>query len=200
MIGEVFGRLTISGVSAPEVSTSGKKKRKVLVTCDCGSVFSVRKDSLVSGNTQSCGCLQKEKATNTLKTHGESKSRLYRCWESMHYRAKGRKDCVVYKGWDDFKAFSKWARRSGYTDKLVLCRNNDVGDYTPDNCRWDTRLRNNQEAHSKKYEVTNISTGVSHSIKNLSKFCRENSLTLSSVYKVINGKRRKHKGFSFKKI
>lgn len=56
LTGQRFGRLLVLGFD--------KKDRfrqfMWLCKCDCGNVVSVRGYSLRSGNTQSCGCLQKE--------------------------------------------------------------------------------------------------------------------------------------------
>jgi hypothetical protein len=41
---------------------SDGKKSYWSVQCDCGKIFITRSDSLRSGKTKSCGCLQKEKA------------------------------------------------------------------------------------------------------------------------------------------
>jgi hypothetical protein len=41
---------------------SDSKKSYWKVQCDCGKIFITRSDSLRSGKTKSCGCLQKEKA------------------------------------------------------------------------------------------------------------------------------------------
>lgn len=53
--GERFGRL----VPTRRVSNRGDKTRW-LCACDCGGIVIVHTQSLVTGNTKSCGCLQKE--------------------------------------------------------------------------------------------------------------------------------------------
>lgn len=54
--GEKFGRLTA-------LSPVCKQKREMvwLCRCDCGKETRVRVGNLVSGNTQSCGCLKRER-------------------------------------------------------------------------------------------------------------------------------------------
>lgn len=42
--------------------------------------------------------------------------------------------------------------------------------------------------------------GNEHSTKNIQEFCKEKSLTRSSLYEVISGRRNSHKGFSLKTI
>lgn len=65
LTGQKFGRLTVIE-KMPE-----KKNRKIIwkCLCDCGSGKEVYTTSgnLSSGNTQSCGCLQKEKAASNCK-------------------------------------------------------------------------------------------------------------------------------------
>jgi len=58
LLGMRFGRLVV--LEADEIQKDGKKTWKC--KCDCGNTISVRSDSLISGNTMSCGCLQKERA------------------------------------------------------------------------------------------------------------------------------------------
>lgn len=52
--GQKFGRLTVIEASPPESQ---------LCQCNCGNIITVLTYNLISGNTQSCGCLQKERAS-----------------------------------------------------------------------------------------------------------------------------------------
>lgn len=66
LTGKRFGRLTVINQNI-ELS----KEKKVVVwdcICDCGKCKSVRSDCLLSGKTQSCGCLRNEKVRDALKS------------------------------------------------------------------------------------------------------------------------------------
>lgn len=52
-----FGRLVVLGDVPPD-------KKKCL--CDCGNIVDVETCNLTSGNTQSCGCLQRDRASENL--------------------------------------------------------------------------------------------------------------------------------------
>lgn len=65
LTGQRFGRLVVVG----EERMNGRKK--LVCKCDCGNEMSVREDSLKSGNTRSCGCLQKEHAIKAGKQNGK---------------------------------------------------------------------------------------------------------------------------------
>ncbi|MBQ4264808.1 MAG: hypothetical protein IJB85_04780 [Clostridia bacterium] len=57
VIGEKFNRLTVTGLAHKE-----KGFEWYYCDCDCGTKdYLVRKDNLLSGNTQSCSCLRKER-------------------------------------------------------------------------------------------------------------------------------------------
>lgn len=56
--GQRFGMLTVIKEVEPK-----KYSRRWLCKCDCGNETVVYMSSLRSGNTKSCGCLQKEKAS-----------------------------------------------------------------------------------------------------------------------------------------
>ena len=59
-IGSCYGRLTVIGKGAASGHSSCK--------CDCGTFCDVYNYNLESGHTNSCGCLQKEKASEHIKS------------------------------------------------------------------------------------------------------------------------------------
>ena len=67
--GMKFGRLT--AIKKVGTKGNGKGSKSIwLCRCDCGNEKEILRNSLVSGTTKSCGCLEKEvKATMHLK-HG----------------------------------------------------------------------------------------------------------------------------------
>lgn len=61
LLGQRFGRLVV-------IEETNKRKRRTVVwkcKCDCGQVCYVDTTSLVSGHTQSCGCLQRDRAAES---------------------------------------------------------------------------------------------------------------------------------------
>jgi len=66
-LGKSFGRLTVVGSSGWHKFPSRGRARKVKCQCKCGKVVCCMLQSLVSGNTKSCGCLQKENAARRSK-------------------------------------------------------------------------------------------------------------------------------------
>lgn len=55
LIGEKFGLLTVLGL---DTEKSEPKKKYWICQCECGTIKSIRSTSLISGDTQSCGCLR----------------------------------------------------------------------------------------------------------------------------------------------
>ena len=55
LIGQQFSNLTVI-----ERGTTRNHKTYWKCRCTCGQELEVRADSLISGNTKSCGCLHKE--------------------------------------------------------------------------------------------------------------------------------------------
>lgn len=158
LTGQRFGKLTV----LERASNGNHKQTRWLCRCDCGNERIVQARSLKSGNTKSCGCLQKEKTT----THGQARTRLYATWRSMRYRCSnphhrsykwyGGKGIKVCKEWDDsFDAFHDWAVSHGYTDNLTIDRIDASKDYEPSNCRWITmseQQRNKETTHWLTYK------------------------------------------------
>ena len=137
-----------------------------LCECDCGRTKNVSSRSLRKGSTKSCGCLHKN---NFEPTHGKSNTRLYKIWMGMKMRCYNPKN-VSYKNYgargikvcnewlNDFENFYNWAIDNGYQDALSIDRIDVNENYTPSNCRWATRLEQNNNSRHNTYLTFNGET------------------------------------------
>lgn len=149
VIGTKFGRLTIAG-DAPY--RPGNNNRRVHATCECGMVGEYFLMSLKSGETKSCGCIQRS-GEQTYKTHGHTRGRKfspeYHSWASMmtrctnpkswKYADYGGRGITVCERWHAFENFlaDMGLRPAGMT----LERERVNEGYEPRNCVWATRHR-----------------------------------------------------------
>jgi len=142
LTGQRFGRWNVVSYS----------KGGWLCKCDCGTERVIESKTLRAGDSMSCGCLAKELARENLKTHGMSKTRLYKRWSSIiercenidnpRYMDYGGRGITVCNAWHDFGAFYEWAINNGYKESLQIDRIDNNKGYYPDNCRWVTRKEN----------------------------------------------------------
>lgn len=148
-VGNKYGRLTV----IERVENNKFNFAQGLCVCECGKYTKVPGNSLRSGNTKSCGCLNDEIRRNTCRTrsttHGMTHTRLYQIWNNMKQRIKNEKNprytyyggrgIKLCKEWERFEDFRDWAFNNGYNDELTIDRINNDGDYSPQNCRWTTQ-------------------------------------------------------------
>ena len=153
LTGQKFGRLVV-------LRFVGKDKwgqSRWSCVCNCGVEKIVRGNSLKSGATKSCGCLQKEKLIKRLTKHGHSTrttmSKTYSAWHSiiqrctnannMGYQDYGGRGITVCKRWMKFENFLEDMGEPPSAKHSIDRIDND-GNYCKSNCRWATSKQNSR--------------------------------------------------------
>ena len=159
-IGQRFGRLVITAPAGRD------RNKKVLWTClcDCGQAITVPSGSLVTRNTESCGCLFKERVTK----HGGWKNSSYNTWRAMMRRCYNLKDkdylrygglgVLVCDRWHEYLVFAGDMGEPNGDE--TLDRRNPYGGYSPENCRWAGIAVQSRNTRLRANSVTGV-TGVS---------------------------------------
>lgn len=151
MIGRRFGRLIVIEFIERKLTHIFFKCK-----CDCGNYTVVSSNNLRRNHVQSCGCLQRERASNYHFKHGESlnKTTEYRTWKLIKYRCSnindkkyshyGGRGVTMCKEWmESFETFLKDMGRKpchNYSIERI-----DVnGNYDKNNCKWATNYEQNR--------------------------------------------------------
>lgn len=151
IINQKFGRVTVLS----RLPNTPSKHSMWQCRCDCGVEFPTRGAALISGNTKSCGCFQREVAQDQgwkNETHGHNRrsgpSRTYITWCAMlarcenpdheYYHNCGGRGVFVCSRWHSFENFlaDMGERPSG----LSIDRMDGNKGYEPGNCRWADRV------------------------------------------------------------
>lgn len=191
LINNKYGSLTVIEYN-PERDHYGKILWKC--KCDCGTEIIVRGESLISGNTTSCGCnrINKTKETNTI--HGNSGSLEYYIWQQMKNRCTNpNAKYYEYYGGRGIKISDRWLNsfENFYADmgpkptnQHSIDRIDNNGNYEPGNCRWGTKIE----------QMNNRSNNIIVNYKNKEYTLAEISRTFNINYDLL--RQRVNRGWS----
>lgn len=165
LTGKTFTRLTVIKLDRIE-----RKKVYWICKCICGTKKIIRTDTLLKETTRSCGCLQKEltkiRFDKYRYKHGKKYSKIYKIWEGMKQRCKNKKNTAYanYGGrgitldprWEKFENFYEDMGDPGKEQMLERINNNKG--YYKENCKWATRVEQNNNKRSNRLITFNGKT------------------------------------------
>ena len=145
---KIFGRWSVT-------SWDENTPRHVKCICECGNTKNIRADSLLNGDSTSCGCYAKEQIskslTGRLKSNAYKRHPLYAIFNGMMARCTCEtNDDYKHYGGRGIKVVPEWNRKvtenafenfvkdmeEGYEKGLELERLDVNGDYCKENCTW----------------------------------------------------------------
>lgn len=140
LTGQSFARLTVL-----EFAGTRSLKAYWLCRCECGVTITLCGGSLTSGNSKSCGCLNRDTRTS----HGKHRTPEYKAWQqilqrccnpsSPTYPLYGGRGITACDRWrTSFVAFSEDMGLRPSPKHSIDRIDNDAG-YCKENCRWATK-------------------------------------------------------------
>ena len=198
LTGQTFNRLTVIGYAGPD--TTGRATWHC--RCACGGEKIAKAHELKRGNTASCGCLAQEQRQAAAQSRCHDYSRANwpcerKAWEGMIRRCTdpawpqwadyGGRGITVCDRWRvSFQAFADDMGRApvgGSLDRI----DNALG-YSPENCRWATRV---EQANNRR---TNRPLTWNGKTQNVSEWAAELGIPRATLYQ------RLHKGWSVERV
>lgn len=129
----------------------------VCVSCDCGNKKEYKYKGFQVSKPTHCGC------EHGCKTHGMSKTPLYKSWlamkrrcdfpDELHKKYYKDKEITYCEEWKDFICFSKWALSNEYVDGYTIERLDNSKGYFPENCTWIPAKDQNKNKTNKSHLI-----------------------------------------------
>jgi hypothetical protein len=173
LTGQTFGKLIVTERDGYIKNSAAWK-----CTCLCGKIVTISAKYLTSGTTKSCGCYRAERGRQHFTTHGLAKIPEYKIWVSMKQRCfdvnsqayadYGGRGITVCERWKkSFLAFYHDMGPRPSADHSIDREEND-GDYEPDNCRWATyEEQNSNQRKTRRVEYEGKIWPLTHLVRHL---------------------------------
>lgn len=173
-VGRSFGRLKVVK-DGPVVQFGSHRRQKAstsICMCVCGKEVRVFNNSLRSGHTKSCGCLNNDTRRLIFTTHGRSRTKEYAVWEAMIQRCTNP-ECKRYSdyGGRSISVCDRWIKFENFFEDVGECpigmtleRIGNDGNYEPSNCKWATRK---EQSRNTRRNVIYTVNGVTACLKDL---------------------------------
>lgn len=173
--------------------------RTVKVRClNCGNKYSKVFNNIKKGTKCPKCAFEKtpeEKELQKIKSNLRAKrnNMLDRCYnpKNIGYHSYGGRGIKVYQKWkESSKEWIQWALNNGFKKGLEIDRIDNDGDYTPENCRWTTKLENSRKTRQVKLNEEIVREIRYGKYKNMStaEIARIIGCSWGAVYSVRKGK------------
>ena len=195
LVGRIFGRLTV--LRRVGVDKCGHIMFECQCSCPERTILTVTGTHLLTGHTQSCGCLQRERTSaarlkwktddeQVLAERFKSMKRRCYCKTERRYSDWGGRGITICDEWlNDHSKFMDWAKRNGFQKNLEIDRINNDGPYSPDNCRWITKA---QQQTNKRNSLLFEIDGETHTVTDWSSI---SGVSFSILYRAFHEDRQK---------
>lgn len=101
MIGKQFGFLEVLSAGDYEITSDGKRRRKVICKCKlCENIIQIRTNYLKSGNIESCGCLKKSRGEIYIENYLKDNNYQYKkefIFNDLQDKLPLRFDFVIFR-------------------------------------------------------------------------------------------------------
>lgn len=167
-----WGRLSPVKRVRDDFTAGGQVRPVWRFLCDCGSETEARAYSVVSGGTQSCGCLSRQRTGDRFRTHGAATrpefSLTYKSWRNLLTRARNPNIAAsniytdigigVADQWNPAitaDAFENFRRHAGDrpSRQHAIERIDTNRSYEPGNVRWAVSANHSEIKRSSRFVV-----------------------------------------------
>lgn len=147
-IGRRIGQITVKEFSHYHTQPNGAKVTFYLVECICGKQLRRPLATYINGTSVSCGCARTKRST----THGKTKTKEFRSWDSMVRRCRPGTGRNARTYWDrGIRVADEWQGPTGFSafyahvgpapsQRHTIDRIDNALGYFPGNVRWATPL------------------------------------------------------------
>ena len=169
----------------------GGRRLRYRCLCDCGRLTEAYGENLRNGHVKSCGCFRVEHTAAKNTTHGLSDAATYETWKGMrsrcankrnkNYPSYGGRGITVCERWNDYSNFV--ADMGERPPGRSIDRIDNDGPYSPENCRWATKIEQANNVRRTKFLTLYGET------KPLAEWARLYGLKYHTLYQRVRDKR-----------